>query len=157
MLTVCLVALVAAVALPGGAVAADGDPVLHPDPSIVDGSAAKALAAARSRWRARGPASYRFTTTRGCFCAPGWTGPFRLTVRRGRAVKPPKGAVDVATAAKLFTLVADGIRAEDHVLAVTYDRRTGFPLRISLDPIEYAVDDELTITASRPKALKPRR
>jgi hypothetical protein len=127
-----------------------------PDPSIADGSAATALAAARHLWHAKGYSDYRFVLQRGCFCSPESVQPYTLTVRKRRAVRPPATFAKLATARALFGEIAAGIANGDHRFGAAYDRRTGFPLFVSRDPIAQAVDDEYTLTASKLRRLAKR-
>lgn len=104
-----------------------------------------ALDAARSRWDARGVENYRFTVQRSCFCPPQYTQPYTIHVRAGKAVGAPQEIADFDTVPKLHAFIQKHI--DDPRLDVTYDA-DGVPTSISDDPIQYAVDDEQTITAS---------
>lgn len=124
------------------------------DPTIVDGSAARRLDAARERWTRHGTADYRFRVRLSCFCpqqAPGV-----ITVRHGRPVHPAARYVPYATVPRLFAVVDRAIASRAHLLRVRYDRATGYPRQITIDPNVMIADEELAITADRLRRLGPR-
>jgi hypothetical protein len=117
-------------------------PAEKPDPAITDGSAQRALDAAKARWRARGPASYRFRVRRSCFCPPAYTTERRVTVRGGRPVRPPEQVEDFATVPRLFRIVRRAIADGAVDLDVTYDKRYGYPRAIFVDRSRMIADEE---------------
>jgi hypothetical protein len=120
------------------------------DPAIADGSAQRALDAARARWRATGIHSYDFRASVLCFCAE--RGPGLLRVRAGRPVDPPRHLREVATVWRMHRLVQRAIDARAAGLDVSYGRR-GLPLAIDVDWDAGIADDEFSYTAGR---LRPR-
>jgi len=117
-----------------------------PDPAIVDGSAQRALDAARRRWRRAGIHNYRFEIERSCFCP--LRRPVVIFVRDDRPVRPPADFRSLATVRRLHRRVQGAI--DDHVsdLSVRYDRH-GMPRRIAIDGRAYIADDEVTYTVDR--------
>lgn len=110
--------------------------------------------AQRTVWRSQGIRSYTFAIERQCFCPEDWRGPFDVTVVEGGATLVRfNGGVAVQdrvadlpkTMEALFDLIVANAPSEPDV---AYDDRFGFPLRISLDPIKDAIDDEVTYVIS---------
>jgi len=132
-------------------------PAHTPDPAISDGSAQRALDAAKVRWRSNGPASYRFRVGRSCFCPAEYRDPRTVVVRGGRPVRPPEQFKDVATIPRLFRVVRRAIDDGAAHLTVRYDSRYGYPRAISIDSRELIADEEQSYTVDRLVALKPRR
>jgi hypothetical protein len=128
-------------------------PARAEDPSIADGSAQRALDAARARWRERGLVSYRFRQTIGCFCPEEYRKPRTMTVRRRRAVRPGKIHRPYATAPKLFRVIQDAIDRRVARLTVTYGT-VGLPRQIFIDYDEMIADEERGLGASRLRELK---
>jgi hypothetical protein len=120
------------------------------DPSITDGSAQRALDAARARWRATGIRSYNFRASVLCFCAQ--RGPRPLRVRNGRPLHPPGYLREVATVWRMHRLVRRAIDGRAANLEVEYGGR-GLPHVIEIDWDAGTADDEFTYTAGR---LRPR-
>lgn len=119
----------------------------EPDPSITDGSAARELAGARKRWRKLGLRNYDFRLRLSCFCAPEFTAPRQIRVRRGKARKP--GQVRrYATVPKLFAVIQEAIDEGFSGLTVRYGR-TGLPRRVSTDRSRLTLDEEFGFSASR--------
>jgi hypothetical protein len=121
------------------------------DPAIADGSAQRALDAARERWRATGIRSYDFRVAVECFCTREATRPAKVRVRDGRPVRPPRRVEDVATVRRLQRRVQKAIDGRVAGLDVTYGRR-GVPLRIGIDPDRAFADDETGYRAGRLRA-----
>ena len=114
------------------------------------------LEAAEARWAEAGIDDYTLTVHYACFCLRERTGPFEVTVSGGvvveirfdgEVIEPTPGLtpVDVFTVEGLFAEIRDNAGADR--LTVEYDD-IGVPIRIDIDQIERAVDDELTITVS---------
>lgn len=127
-----------------------------PDP---DANLARRVEAGLVRWRDAGVDDYAFTVRFGCFCPPEVTGPFRVTVVDGSAVDVrTEDGRQVAAADLMAPTTIDGVferatRALGGDKAdIELDPAWGFPVRISADPIEDAVDDEwgLEVTDFRP-------
>lgn len=131
---------------------AAGQVIGEPDPEIVDGSAQKALDAARKRWRAFGVRSYRFRVQLLCFCSNRHTAPVVIEVRRGRAVDPPRHLRDVATVPRLHRTVQQAIDDRVEGLSVRYGRR-GVPRSISIDPSRMIADEQFGYSVGR---VRPR-
>jgi len=136
--------LVVAVALPlsGLAIAAAPGPSATPDAAILSGRAARDLAAARSRWRAHGFASYRFHVTQTCFCGPR-EGQATITVRGGRPSAVSDRLRDAATVPRQFALVARAIRGRVAGLNITYDARRGYVRHVYIDRSAMMADEEV--------------
>ncbi len=123
--------------------------------SIFDGGPHGELEANQNRWREAGLSNYAYTFRRICFCPN--TNLVRITVVDGVIT----GVTDVdsgdaldagdfrfyETVAGLFEIVSTALEQADS-LAVTYDAELGYPTQITIDYIENAIDDELSVTAS---------
>ena len=116
-----------------------------------DGSALDRLERAEARWAEHAPAEYSFTLARLCFCPP----PQRaiVVVEEGEVVTvlPAEPGGDVPAEARPYFLSIEGLfdevrRAllEADEVDVTYDPRTGVPVRVAIDWVAAAVDDEVT-------------
>lgn len=116
----------------------------------------------RQKWQDANITHYRFQLTIGCFCPFGEQNPFTVEVQNGKVISmvdtngetvsdtnPTNEFVfKYATIGRLFAeLDSDSIQDADK-LTVTYDPTYGFPLEISIDFIEFAMDDELYLSAS---------
>ena len=108
----------------------------------------------RSIWTNQQIRNYTFTIERQCFCPEDVRGPFQVTVVEGVATLVTyQGGVANAervqnlpkTMEAVFDLVIENAPTEPEVV---YDDRFGFPLRVSLDPIKNAIDDESTYVIS---------
>jgi hypothetical protein len=117
--------------------------------------------AQRTVWRGQGIRSYSFAIERQCFCPEEWRGPFDVTVVEGGATLVQfKGGVAVQdrvaelpkTMEALFDLIVANAPTEPDV---AYDDRFGFPLRIALDPMKNAIDDEVTYVISNFRVTTP--
>lgn len=150
-----IAAVGAVVALLGAAApgVAQDDPATATDPSITDGSAQRALDAARQRWRTHGERSYRMTVRISCFCAPAYTQPHVVVVRGGRIVRAAPEVRRIATVPRLFRIVAGAIDDRVARLDVRYDVRRGFPRTIYVDRSLMIADEEAGYGASRFAAL----
>lgn len=109
------------------------------------------LDAARARWDDVGPAGYTLEYQLLCFCVN--VGPFRVEVMDGAIVSATDAQgdpIDAGLAATydvpgLFDRVQEAIDAPAADLVVDYDGELGYPLRIAIDNIAMAIDDEVTI------------
>jgi hypothetical protein len=136
-LVLVLAALV--LALPAGPAGAQ-EPPNPPDPSIVDGSAQRALDRARAKWKAAKLRSYRYEARRMCFCPT--TGWHVVNVRGGVPSKRVHADVkDIATVPRLFRQIQRAIDNEAHDLTVTYATR-GVPTKITIDTYQNVIDEE---------------
>ena len=108
----------------------------------------------RAVWAAQNIRSYLFTIERQCFCPEEYRGPFDVTVIESAATLVTyQGGVAIAdrvaelpkTMDAAFNLILVNAATEPEIV---YDDRFGFPLRISLDPMKNAVDDEVTYLIS---------
>ena len=140
MRIVLLAFLLAAVVAPnaGGSALPTGPA----DPHIADGSAARKLAAARTRWQRHGFASYRFTVTQTCFCGPR-EGTATITVRGGKRYGVTDRLLPASSVPRLFALVAGAIRHEVAGLTVTYDKRRGYVRHVYIDSSAMIADEEV--------------
>ena len=118
------------------------------------GPIAERAAAQQLLWTSQGIRSYTFTIERQCFCPEEYRGPFDVTVVEGAPTLVTIGG-RVALADRVATLPKTMEATFALVLAqaatepgVVYDDRFGFPLRIALDPIKNAIDDEVTYLVS---------
>jgi hypothetical protein len=146
LLALLLLAGLLAAAGPAAGQVAPQPPGDDPDPAIADGSAQRALDAARRQWRRARIHNYRFTLRRSCFCPMG--GPVLIFVRNDRPVRPPDTYRDVATVRRLHRAVQQAIDARAHSLAVRYDHR-GIPRSVSIDDHGFAADDEVSYAVER--------
>jgi hypothetical protein len=142
----------AALALPAAAGALEStSPV---DPSIADGSAQRALDAARTTWRGfagRGHYAMRISLT--CFCTPDAFRPHPLEVRGGRPVAPyDPGMRPYATVRRLFARVQRAIDQRVALLQVDYGAH-GVPRDVGIDVSFMIADEELGIHVRRFRAL----
>lgn len=122
-------------------------------PSIEDGSAQRALDAARAKWHAAAPRNYTYRVTLSCFCDNDSRRPRTFVVRGGRPRNTPRGQRRLNTGAKLFRIVQQAIDQRADRLTVRY-RRNGLLRQISVDAIEEAQDDEYTYTVDRFRRLR---
>jgi hypothetical protein len=119
------------------------------DPSITDGSAQRALDAARARWRDVGPANYSYRTRLFCFCTADALKPHMFVVRnRKPRHRPPKELRGLATGWRLFKLVQDAIDEKVDGLSVKY-RKNGMLKEIEVDQYRMAADDEYGYSVDR--------
>jgi hypothetical protein len=150
-----LVATFAAALLAGAAGApvasalAPGDTV---DPDIADGSAQRALDAARARWRAFDVHSYRYRAQLQCFCTPGTIAPAVLVVRAGKPVDPPARLRGIATVPRIFRRVQEAIDDRVAGLSVRYGKR-GVPRSVQIDPSLMIADEEIGYVVGRVRRL----
>lgn len=116
-----------------------------------------ALAEARARWEARGPADYAMTQSRSCFCPRDVTGPFEVAVRDGAITSVTFDGASVPTdraqsVDALFDLIADAYARDAAEVRVRYDPALGYPTEIWIDYDRQMADEETGYTVS---ALSP--
>jgi hypothetical protein len=124
------------------------------------------LASARAAWAAAGLKDYDLVVGIGCFCPP--TPPLHITVRAGVGVstavetpagspaRPPTPSPDdgglarsqVPTSVDALFEVIEARQSDSDSVKVTYDGATGVPLRIDVDQMEQATDDEVAYVIS---------
>ena len=112
------------------------------------------LAAAKGRWIQVGPASYRITVARSCFCTLESTRPVIVTVRNGQVASrryedtgadvPPQLAFAYPSVDGLFDVIEQAIANHDETVDVLYDAARGIPVSIQLDGSAMIADDELS-------------
>jgi len=147
----------AAIPTPPSPPAADPDrqPV---DPGIADGSAQRALDAARERWAAAGIDSYAMRVRISCFCDRATTTPRTLVVRDGRpaggrrARRTPAALRPYASVPRIFARVQRAIDDRVALLTVRYDRR-GLPTSLYVDTSFAIADEERGIAVDRFRRL----
>ena len=109
-------------------------------------------AAARARWEAADISSYTFEFRRLCFCGTDVTGRMRIEVEDGSvlmAVYVDTGepvsspAVTPPTIDDLFAEIGDAIDRDAFSLIAEYDPELGYPIDVSIDYLEFAVDEEM--------------
>ena len=114
------------------------------------------LAAAESAWRDAGIRNYSFVGTVSCFCPDDYSGPKRVTVRNGLVTLVTDPRDDRVYPASwrhpvdsLFNLIRREATTHPARLDVTYDRRLGYPRRISYGPQELDGGGVITIESLR--------
>lgn len=123
------------------------------------------LDSARSRWSAAGLSDYRYVVRQLCFCG---FGGMRIDVEvRGGAVvgatmvdsgevidieQQPWAAPSVDD---LFERIQGILDEDPHEFSASYDPTLGYPVMVSADPIENAIDEEWGVEASGVEALPP--
>lgn len=138
--------LAVAIALGAAAPAPAQPPPERVDPGIEDGSAQRALDAARERWRDAGSSSYRYRLRLACFCQG--VRFETIVVRRGRPVRAPAHLRHAATVPRLHRIVQEAIDDRSASLEVSYGRH-GVPRTIAIDRSVALADDELTYDVRR--------
>jgi hypothetical protein len=118
--------------------------------------AASELSEARSRWASAGVRDYTYRVQRVCFC-PG-VPTLAVTVRNGAFVSATDfqtgapadtaGYGDYLTIDKIFALLDRYVAQKPAKFEGSYDAALGFPIRVEIDPVFNAVDEELTINVS---------
>jgi hypothetical protein len=121
-----------------------------------------ALAAARARWEASAPTAYHFQFRRLCFCGPATIRPVRIQVLEDEVVavrdvesgQPVTEPLDsFPTIEDLFDEIEDALDREAYRLEAMYDVQFGYPIDVSIDFIEHAVDEEMTLLVSEFEVL----
>ena len=129
--------------------AREGPDLDAPDPSVVDGSAQRALDAARERWAAAGIRDYRMRLQLSCFCPPDYTRAHEVRIRGGRLVgRVPSQLRSHATVPRLFARIAEAIRARPARLTVTYAPATGRPTGVAVDRSLRIADEESAVSVT---------
>lgn len=113
-----------------------------------------ALDAARERWAAAALTSYTFEVQRSCFCIERYVRPMRIEVVGGdvvSAVYADDGTtvaaeIEPPTVTDLFEEIRAAIEQEAHSMEATYHSGLGYPLDVSIDFIERAVDEEMAFS-----------
>jgi hypothetical protein len=128
------------------------------DPEIANGSAQRALDAARERWAAAAIGSYAMRARISCFCDRQTTRPRTLVVRDGRPARVGGRAVPAAlrpyaTVPRLFARVQAAIDARVALLTVRYDRH-GVVNSLYVDTSFMIADEERGITVDRFRRLR---
>jgi uncharacterized protein DUF6174 len=133
---------VAAVALGLGAATAACSDSLAPE---------AAFALNRAKWSAQHLDTYTFEYHRSCGeCLPEWLVPVRITVVNGEViavvgiatgdtVPPPAFRLTIDS---LFAQVANILEQNPYRFTITYDRKVGYPMSMSVDYDRQMVDDE---------------
>jgi hypothetical protein len=123
------------------------------------------LERAMRRWDAVGPEDYTYLVRRICYCVPESMGPFEVRIFQGtHDVYDPvthelidAEYVDLFPSVDgLFDVIDQALRGGADRLEVDYDRRTGTPLRIDIDYMEGAADDEIRYDSTIPEPFGPR-
>lgn len=111
--------------------------------ACADLSPGEELSEARTRWRERGPMSYRITIRRECECHDEAIGPVVVSVRNGVAewtlyqtdttFVDPALSDRVPSVEGLFRMIDEAVQQRAQVLDVRYDRDLGYPLMIFIN------------------------
>ena len=123
------------------------------------------LDSARSRWSAAGLSDYHYVVRQLCFCGFGGVR-IDVVVRAGVVVGATMvdggEVIDVQQQPWAAPSIDDlfdriqGILDEDpHEFSASYDPVLGYPVEMSADPIENAIDEEWGVEASGVEALPP--
>ncbi|MGH7507018.1 MAG: DUF6174 domain-containing protein [Longimicrobiales bacterium] len=126
-------------------------PLLGAQCSITGPGEAGDLEDARERWAAAAIDNYTFVLQRSCFCAGG-NEPVRIVVRDGVPASytvvetgdplPQEWREAYPTVEELFDIIEDAIEDADEIV-VSYDSARGYPVRVDIDYIGRAIDDEM--------------
>ena len=115
------------------------------------------LAVARARWAATNADDYSFEFQRTCFCAPDFVRPIRIEVVDGIVSSAvyvdteepiPTPLTSVPTIDDLFDEIQDAIDGMAFSVIADYDEELGYPISVSIDHIELAIDDEMAFAVS---------
>lgn len=122
--------------------------------------ASRALVAAEARWQANKPASYEFTIDVMCFCKLAPQPPaFRVVNDVPSATADLGESTDLYarynTVPRMFSEIRRFIEQKPVKLDVKYDAAYGFPVSIELDMRSDMLDDELKVSVTNFKPLKP--
>ena len=113
--------------------------------AAVEPGAADEVAAARAIWEQSEINSYEITYRVLCFCPVIEDVTVRVVDREIQSVSPEPGFVGPYSVDGLYEQMEEWIAEDVASLQLEFDPVTGVPSRISVDIIELAVDDELTI------------
>ncbi len=147
-----LAVALAAAALLATPAAAQGPPT-DPDADITNGNAQRALNAAKARWKAKGPRSYRMVIQRRCFCPVQYTRPRTVRIHGGKLVTNVGELRDIATVPRLFRKIQKAIDDKVQNLDVTYDKTRGYPRDVFVDVSLMIADEEQGFGARSLKRL----
>ena len=113
---------------------------------------------ARARWQQQALADYDYIFRRGCFCPQEWSGPYEVSVRAGVVsgatlegvdlLDIPNPRVDsyddrILTVEGVFAEIDRALQEADRFQAA-YHPVLGYPVYVSIDWDERAVDEEVT-------------
>ncbi len=108
---------------------------------------------ARAKWEKANIDTYEYHLRVLCFCPPNVTFPVIIKVQNGvnlsvEYAQEPKEVTNnffkpVDTIDKLFDVIQKAIDDEADTLVVEYDATYGYPLKIQIDPITDAIDEEI--------------
>lgn len=123
--------------------------VLEPEPDE--------LTLARARWALTNADDYVFDLQRSCFCASDFVRPVRIEildgivssavyVDTGDPIPPP--LTSVPTIEDLFDEIRDALDGSAFSVVADYDPGMGYPINVSIDYIENAIDDEMAFSVS---------
>lgn len=107
----------------------------------------------QQQWENLGIRDYQYEYLVSCFCGFNGPNPALITVREGVVTKvepvnggPPFGGSlsTWPTIDSLFAIISRAEAGNPNVLKVEYDETYHYPRKISLDPVERVIDDEVT-------------
>jgi hypothetical protein len=116
----------------------------------------------RKKWQEANITHYRFELSMVCFCAFRNRMPLRIEVLNGEIVAMFSADGDLIAAAdqdcryfsryatldRLFAELQSGLNGQADQVTAIYHSVYGFPMRINMDRIKGAADDELELTVS---------
>lgn len=121
------------------------------------------LERARERWDATGPASYRYTVTRQCFCIREALGPAVVTVRDGEVTAvtragsgepvEPEYRDFFPSVEGLFEILEEAVERDADRIEVRYDPVLGSPVHVWIDYETGMADEETGFEATLPEPL----
>jgi hypothetical protein len=114
------------------------------------------LASARALWESSKPASYLYTVQISCFCPAEYTQPVQIQVQNGFYFDSVGSIAPVSenylaqygSVEELFGMIEAAYEQGADMVKVEYDPTYGVPLRVSIDYIKEAIDDEISLTVS---------
>jgi hypothetical protein len=113
------------------------------------------LAEARARWAQTNTANYVFELRRSCFCFPDFVRPVRIEVLDGVVnsavyvdTEEALPIASVPTIDDLFDEIGEALEGTAFSVVADYDPDLGYPTSVSIDFIEFAIDDETAFTVS---------
>jgi hypothetical protein len=124
-----------------------------PGCALVKSGPQRDLDVARAKWEQANIKNYEYRLRVLCFCPPNVTFPVIIKVQNGvnlsvEYAQEPKEVTNnyfkpVDTIDKLFDVIQKAIDDEADSLVVEYDSTYGYPLKIQIDPITDAIDEEI--------------
>ena len=122
------------------------------------------LDAAQDRWNLVSADHYVFEFQRFCFCAPDFLRPVRIEVVDGivnsaiyvdteEPISLP--LTSVLTIDGLFDEIRDATEGMAFSVVADYAADLGYPISVSIDYIEHAIDDEMSFNVSSFQILDP--